>query len=357
MREGPGLVLDVLSLGRAADVAAALAEEAAGVDAGAELEPGAEVEAGADGEPGAESPLDVEADPEPGIETDPMAALVRDVSAAIGAHLVWAGLARWDFGWSRPLMLRSTGDDEPVVPEPVVADACGDPAAVVRLRAYLRELRVNEATTAPWAIPGRRRLDPGELTRSRHEAQQPPRLLLPDELLMLIRHSRSRNPPTSDTMRAAVVASVLAELRLRGRLTVARDRTGLVGVRSQEPTGEPFLDGVLVRIAAGGQQPAYRWLQMLGPDAYAAVEERQRQLKGRWVYRDHGRLMYERTEATLAQGVGRELLDAVRAGESDTPGPRSLACCCGPPRRPARCSAGPRWRNGSGSGGRPPGIR
>ena len=76
------------------------------------------------------------------------------------------------------------------------------------------------------------------------------RLLLPDELLMLIRHSRSRNPPTSDTMRAAVVASVLAELRLRGRLTVARDRTGLVGVRSQEPTGEPFLDGVLVRIAA-----------------------------------------------------------------------------------------------------------
>ncbi|GIH14393.1 GPP34 family phosphoprotein [Rugosimonospora africana] len=291
-REGLGLVLDVLSVGRGEDVASALA-----ADVG-------------------EEPAD--SDAEAGDEPDAAAVLAENVSLAIGAQLVFAGLARWDFGWSRPLVLRSTGDDEPVVPDVLVADACGDREAVGRLREYLRGLGVDEATTAPWAIRGWRALDPGELPSALPGSERLSRLLLPDELLMLIRAYAGRNPPTSDTLRAGVSAAVLAELRLRGRLAVAGDRSGMVYVRDAQPTGEPFLDGVLARIGAGGQQPAYRWLQLLGRDVYATAGDRLGQLQRRWVYNDTGRLVFERAEDGMAERVRRDLSDALRAGESDS---------------------------------------
>jgi Zn-dependent protease with chaperone function len=195
-REGLGYVLDVLGQGRADELGWALASRG-------------------------------DSRSVPGEAPDPRALLVESATAALAAHLVSSGLAYWDLAWSRPSALRSAAD-EPLVPRPVVADACADPRSVAALREYLRALGVDEAVTAPWADPGRRALDPGQISRppSGGGSSRTPALLLPDEFLLIVRSLANRHRPARDVLRAGLVAGVLAELRLRGRVELTGGRVG-----------------------------------------------------------------------------------------------------------------------------------
>ncbi|MBO0867465.1 MAG: M48 family metallopeptidase [Micromonosporaceae bacterium] len=185
------------------------------------------------------------------------------VLAAVGSDLVrWSG-AKWRHTWSEPMDLVDPAG-EPIGVRELVVAACDDPGAVPRLREFLAEAGVPELLLSN--DPDR--LAPGALPDSYA-------LLLPDELYLLAHPRNSgRGRVPGDVLAAALAAATLAELRWRGRLAV--DQTGEASLYTMDttPTGDPFLDAVLERVERTGPRPAYRWLQLLGPELEVAVRRR-----------------------------------------------------------------------------------
>jgi Zn-dependent protease with chaperone function len=186
---------------------------------------------------------------------------VELVTATVAAALVASGAARWRHEWSVPLGLESA-DGDPLDVATIVGRAWEDPAAVGRLRELVdRRGPATDADRVPrWRVP----LATGDVPDG---AQ-----LLPDDLLVIARNGRCRLD--GDVLAAGLVAATLAELRLRGRVAVAATPDGTVRVVGSASTGDRFLDSVLNRILQAGPHPAYRWLQLLGPDVRWVMDHR-----------------------------------------------------------------------------------
>jgi hypothetical protein len=186
------------------------------------------------------------------------------VFALIGTELVRSGQAQWSLEWGRRLALRAE-DGQEVEPRPAVAVACFDPSRVAQLRALLREWGCDEKVTSAWAQPTRRALHPGSLTG----ASEP---TLADRLYVVVRRWAGPAQPNRDVMQGALAAAAVAELRDRHRVQLSDDT--VLEVIDTSPVGDPFLDSVLAWIAVGPAQPAYQWLQQLGPHVETAITER-----------------------------------------------------------------------------------
>ncbi len=250
-------------------------------------------------------------------DTSHQHSLTDSVVAAVSATLVASEHAYWTYTWGEPLILRSA-DDSPLILRPLVAQACADPQSVAHLRAHLRDCGLDEATTATWAFPGRVALDPGTVLGTLSVATPPERvsLLLPDELLLLVRRSGGRARPNIDVLDAGLAAAALAELRLRNRVELTHGKLAIVHVSDGTPTGDQFLDSVLARVADGAAHPAYQWLQMIGPDVAAAMQERMGSLGRHWAYDQDGRYTLQYPERDAAVNTARSrLVDALYAGE------------------------------------------
>jgi hypothetical protein len=84
---------------------------------------------------------------------------------------------------------------------------------------------------------------------------------LADELLLLAYDNATGRPTTSRiALDLGMVAAVLVELALRGRLAVT---DGTVTVRDAGPIGDPVADEVLGRLATQAPGPASSWVQRL----------------------------------------------------------------------------------------------
>jgi Zn-dependent protease with chaperone function len=207
-----------------------------------------------------------------GLDQDELTDLVHTAAAVA---LVASGAARWRH--APPALLTPVDDaNEPIDVLEAVASACRDPASVEPLRARLRELGVDAVALAGPRHPVRKPLETDiplreELGRGVRVIGD---LLLPDELYLLTNFV-GRKWLTGDNLRAALAAAVLAELRLRGHVTLTDTPEATVLVRQPDATGDRFLDSVLGRIAAAPQPlPAYQWVQALGEDVTTAVARR-----------------------------------------------------------------------------------
>jgi Zn-dependent protease with chaperone function len=221
---GLGTVLDLLADGRAGDLAVALRRTVQGNREPAEL-----------------------------------------ITATVAAALVASGAARWRHEWSAPLGLESA-DGDPLDVATIVHRAWEDPAAVAPLRELVDRHGPAQAADADrvprWRVP----LATGDVPDGAP--------LLPDDLLVIANRRDGRRRIDSDVLAAGLAAATLAELRLRGRVAVAGTPDGTVQAVESAPTGEPFLDSVLDRIVKTGPYPAYRWLQLLGPDVHRVMNHR-----------------------------------------------------------------------------------
>lgn len=84
---------------------------------------------------------------------------------------------------------------------------------------------------------------------------------LADELLLLGYDDETGRTTTSRiALDLGMVAAIMVELALRGRLTIADDA---VVVRDATPTGDPVADDVLTRIAGDTPHSASSWMQRL----------------------------------------------------------------------------------------------
>jgi hypothetical protein len=98
--------------------------------------------------------------------------------------------------------------------------------------------------------------------------------LLPEDFYLLARRPSGRPRIDPDVLAAGLAAAVLAELRLRGRARLADTEEATVVAEDPDPTGDPLLDGVLARVAGNEPLPAYRWVQLLGPEVVDPVAGR-----------------------------------------------------------------------------------
>ncbi len=250
---------------------------------------------------------------------DRLGPLTESVVAAVGASLVDAGLAGAVFSWAEPLSWRSAADGEPLEMWPLVEAACADPQQVKPLRACLRGWGVEESVTARWAMPGVAALDSGlPAGGDTAERSDSVPLLLPDHLLLLVQQFSGRSRPDGDVLDAGLAAAALAELRLSRRIELTQGKRAVVHVCDPTPIGDRFLDSVLARIGAGGAEPAYRWLQMIGSDVGKSIEERLRGMGRHWAYNEQGRytLQYPQRDAAV-QAAHARLVAALRAGEDE----------------------------------------
>ncbi|MFD0584384.1 GPP34 family phosphoprotein [Dactylosporangium darangshiense] len=210
------------------------------------------------------------------------------------AAVIAAGGARWRHEWGEPLRV------EPPGMPGAVAAACRDRDAIEQLRALLGGEGV---------VPSpRRAMDHGR------PFDGP---LLPDELFALSYGPDRRRRPELPAFNAGLVAAVLAELRLLGRIEVSG---GAVAVADPAPTGEGFLDAVLERVAAGPERAAHERLRELGSDVTDAVVSRAR-LRGTFRPVRDTTLTYA-TNSLRHDGIGQaraaaRIRSAVEGGRPD----------------------------------------
>jgi hypothetical protein len=196
-------------------------------------------------------------------------------------------------------LIASDGDD--AAARPLVEKACTDPEAVPRLREFLHKLGVPEIVTTDSPNGRYEPLDPGPMFRTKQgirPSRSPDELLLPDILFILARAGRRQIPP--DVLAAGLAAAALAELRLRGRVEMADTAEAALQVTDSTPTGDPFLNSVLNRVTQADPDPAYRWLQTLGPAVAEAVGRR----VDRWIVDDAGIARTARTDIVQALRTG-----------------------------------------------------
>lgn len=154
---------------------------------------------------------------------------------------------------------------------------------------------------------------------------------LADELLLLVYDDERGTPVGGHFLDYGVVAAVLVELALAGRLTV---EGGRLVVADAGPTDSPVLDGVLAQLAAADKpRRAQDWVPALAHDLQRRILDG---LVERGVLRrDKGRvlLVFPRTNYPAAHGVqppaevaARERLRAAVAGSAPVD-PRTAALC------------------------------
>ncbi|WP_433204214.1 GPP34 family phosphoprotein [Dactylosporangium sp. CS-047395] len=171
------------------------------------------------------------------------------------AALVAAGRAEYVHAWSRPLRLEPEGVAR------TVRAAAEDPGKVPALVALLVEFGLVERRGTP--LPMGPLSGPGRLA---------------DDLFDVSFAPRDRRRRTDlRVFPAALAAATLMDLRRAGCVDASGPVLRVVG----EGIGDPFLDAVLDRLAAGPPRRVDQWLAALGADVVETVATRRR-LVGRY---------------------------------------------------------------------------